>query len=278
MANGFIYIMSNPSFTDGKIKIGKSQKDPALRKEELNTTGLPEPFELEYYALVENFDDIEVIVHSRLDTNRPNKNREFFNCSIPEAISVIRQSSKVKYEEVFHKTQEEIETERLLKEQEIMNQDLLQKKQAADAEKERLVREKQAEKESQDKKILKKMQDQFNNLYYERCETFLANELWIKDITSFGAKILHTNLNFVPVFDAMFNSAYEKREREAIWEMRDELKRIKKNASQEFLRKLNSGNLNPKEFAKSYERAVETKCISIKRKYNLREGVVRASW
>tara|TARA_A100001015_G_C14355920_1_gene468566 strand:+ start:320 stop:514 length:195 start_codon:yes stop_codon:yes gene_type:complete len=53
MANGFIYIMSNPSFTDGKIKIGKSQKDPALRKEELNTTGLPEPFELEYYALVE---------------------------------------------------------------------------------------------------------------------------------------------------------------------------------------------------------------------------------
>ena len=278
MANGFIYIMSNPSFTDGKIKIGKSQKDPALRKEELNTTGLPEPFELEYYALVENFDDIEVIVHSRLDTNRPNKNREFFNCSIPEAISVIRQSSKVKYEEVFHKTQEEIETERLLKEQEIMNQDLLQKKQAADAEKERLVREKQAEKESQDKKILKKMQDQFNNLYSERCETFLANELWIKDITSFGAKILHTNLNFVPVFDAMFNSAYEKREREAIWEMRDELKRIKKNASQEFLRKLNSGNLNPKEFAKSYERAVETKCISIKRKYNLREGVVRASW
>ena len=42
MANGFIYIMSNPSFADGKIKIGKSQKDPSFRREELNSTGVPE--------------------------------------------------------------------------------------------------------------------------------------------------------------------------------------------------------------------------------------------
>ena len=50
--SGFIYVMTNPAFPD-LIKIGKSQKDPTTdRVNELNQTGVPEPFKVEYYAFV----------------------------------------------------------------------------------------------------------------------------------------------------------------------------------------------------------------------------------
>ena len=52
---GFVYVMSNPGF-DGRVKIGKSIKDPTMdRVEELNsTTSVPEPFKVEYYCYVDN--------------------------------------------------------------------------------------------------------------------------------------------------------------------------------------------------------------------------------
>ena len=41
--SGFLYVMINPSFPD-KIKIGKSKSDPSsFRKDELYTTGVPDP-------------------------------------------------------------------------------------------------------------------------------------------------------------------------------------------------------------------------------------------
>tara|TARA_B100001093_G_scaffold507401_1_gene567904 strand:+ start:269 stop:907 length:639 start_codon:yes stop_codon:yes gene_type:complete len=97
--NGFIYVMSNASFADGRIKIGMSASDPTRRKEELYSTGVPEPFTIEYYAFVEDFESIEKNVHVTLDSYRPNKNREFFNCSIEKAISTIRELSVINYEE-----------------------------------------------------------------------------------------------------------------------------------------------------------------------------------
>tara|TARA_B100000902_G_C27289279_1_gene906244 strand:- start:310 stop:1251 length:942 start_codon:yes stop_codon:yes gene_type:complete len=100
--NGFIYIMSNPVFADGRIKVGKSKSDPSsFRKDELYSTGVPEPFQIEYFAFVENYDSVELEVHRRLNENRPNKNREFFTATITEAINAIREISKIKYEEDF---------------------------------------------------------------------------------------------------------------------------------------------------------------------------------
>ena len=111
--SGFIYIMSNPSFSDGRIKIGKSKSDPnAFRKDELYSTGVPEPFKLEYVAFVEEHDAIESIVHRTLSAERPNKNREFFTCSIPHAILTIQQNSQLKFEEIFYESPEKIEEER----------------------------------------------------------------------------------------------------------------------------------------------------------------------
>lgn len=110
---GFIYIMSNPAFPD-LLKIGKSKKDPTTdRVSELNQTGVPEPFKVEYYAFVEDEDYLEQAVHRYFDAQRPNKSREFFTVDCGEAIVIIRQlsepNSKIKLEEVFYIEPEELE-------------------------------------------------------------------------------------------------------------------------------------------------------------------------
>lgn len=79
---GFVYIMSNPSY-DGRIKIGKSSKDPSQgRIEELSSsTSAPEKFSLEYYCFVDEYDKLERLVHNLLTEFRPNPHREFFKVS-----------------------------------------------------------------------------------------------------------------------------------------------------------------------------------------------------
>jgi hypothetical protein len=75
---GFVYVMSNPAFPN-LIKIGKSKKDPTNdRVSELNQTGVPEPFKVEYYAFVGDNDGLETYIHSIFSENRPNSKREFF--------------------------------------------------------------------------------------------------------------------------------------------------------------------------------------------------------
>ena len=39
--------------------IGISKSDPTGRKDDLYSTGVPEPFKVEYYALVENYEKLE---------------------------------------------------------------------------------------------------------------------------------------------------------------------------------------------------------------------------
>ena len=67
--------MSNKSFADKRIKVGISKSDPTQRKDNLYSTGVPEPFLVEYYALVEEYEEIEKIVHKKLSGLRPNKQR-----------------------------------------------------------------------------------------------------------------------------------------------------------------------------------------------------------
>ena len=101
---GFIYIMSNPAFPN-LLKIGKSKKDPTTdRVNELNQTGVPEPFKVEYYAFVEDEDYLERVVHQKFASQRPNKSREFFSVKVEDAINTIRllanQKSSLKYEQI----------------------------------------------------------------------------------------------------------------------------------------------------------------------------------
>jgi len=144
---GFVYIMSNPAFPE-RVKIGKSDRDPEeFRKSELHSTGVPEPFKVEYYAFVQDHHYIEKVVHQQLDKYRPNAGREFFTCAVGDAISIIQELSgnTLKYEENNFSEHEEYlyarEEERLKK---------IEKEKAAESE--RLLRERQKQEEEEQKR------------------------------------------------------------------------------------------------------------------------------
>lgn len=84
---GWVYVLSNKAMPD-LVKIGFSTKDPALRASELEGTGIPHPFCVEYDVLVINPRDVEQSVHRRLMDCREGK--EFFRLTTYEAIQAIQ--------------------------------------------------------------------------------------------------------------------------------------------------------------------------------------------
>ena len=89
MAKGFVYVLSNEAF-QGLLKIGFSRKVPSERATELDTTGVPSPFTVEYYCLVEGDIELESAVHRSLDAKRHRKDREFFRIGVNEAVAAIQ--------------------------------------------------------------------------------------------------------------------------------------------------------------------------------------------
>jgi hypothetical protein len=69
MAKGFVDVLSNAGMP-GLLKIGFSTKVPTERAAELNTAGVPSPFEVEYYCLVNEPAGLESKVHRMLATSR----------------------------------------------------------------------------------------------------------------------------------------------------------------------------------------------------------------
>ncbi len=140
---GYVYIMSNPAFPD-RIKIGKSDRDPDdFRKHELNSTGVPEAFKVEYWAYVDNHHEIEKQLHRRFQSSRPNKNREFFTCSIPAAIDAIRElEGPTLKEKVKYKSPEELYKLKLQREkrdkEEKTERERLERKRINDIKKQRM--------------------------------------------------------------------------------------------------------------------------------------------
>jgi len=131
--------MSNPSFKDGLLKIGKSDRHPRERKTELETTGVPHPFTLEYYVQVNDHHSLEMQVHRKLDKYRSSSTREFFLISAPKAIDAIRELAEPakSAETVLWKDPVEVEREtRQREEKQHKIRESQEKK-----EKERLIRE-----------------------------------------------------------------------------------------------------------------------------------------
>lgn len=95
---GWIYIATNTAFPQF-IKIGESEREPKIfRIPELQSTGVPEPFKCEYQVLVRNYEGLESRVHKTLDKYRHRQNREFFTCSISEAVASIRELADIESE------------------------------------------------------------------------------------------------------------------------------------------------------------------------------------
>lgn len=81
---GYLYCLSNSSYENNTYKIGYTKNDPKIRISQLNTTGLIQPFTLEFAKKVCNIQEKEKIIHKILDKHRINKNREFFKINIDE--------------------------------------------------------------------------------------------------------------------------------------------------------------------------------------------------
>ena len=84
---GWVYVISNQAMP-GLVKVGYSLKDPDLRAEELNHTGSPYPYIVEYEMLIEEPLHVEQKVHKFLSNNRERK--EWFRCSAEEAVAAIK--------------------------------------------------------------------------------------------------------------------------------------------------------------------------------------------
>ncbi|MGE9292583.1 MAG: SUMF1/EgtB/PvdO family nonheme iron enzyme, partial [Puniceicoccales bacterium] len=82
---GHIYILSNPAMT-GLLKIGVTERTVQERVTELNSTGVPLPFEIEAVFDSANPLEDELKVHQTLKSCRLNNNREFFSLDLKSAV------------------------------------------------------------------------------------------------------------------------------------------------------------------------------------------------
>ena len=62
---GYVYIISNRSMP-GIYKVGYTLKDPELRAKELESTGVPHPFVVDYEILVDDPYTLEQKIHKSL--------------------------------------------------------------------------------------------------------------------------------------------------------------------------------------------------------------------
>ena len=93
MANkepGYVYIMTNPSFREDWVKIGKST-NMEKRLKTLNTTALPLPFKVYATIKTSKYEELEKIIHKQIDRLtdlRINQSREFFNVHPAQALDI----------------------------------------------------------------------------------------------------------------------------------------------------------------------------------------------
>lgn len=95
---GYVYILTNPSFREDWVKIGKSSRPVDIRSKELDNTAVPLPFEI--YATIQTvkYDDVEKHVHKtidRLTDLRIRQNREFFNVPPQIALDIFNDIAKM---------------------------------------------------------------------------------------------------------------------------------------------------------------------------------------
>ncbi len=88
---GWVYVITNPAMP-GLVKVGYSTKDPSIRAKELDHTGSPLPYVVEYDVIVESPYDIEQKIHIKL--NKYHVGKEWFRCKPEEAVVAIHEMVK----------------------------------------------------------------------------------------------------------------------------------------------------------------------------------------
>lgn len=90
---GYVYILTNPSFREDWVKIGKSSRPVDVRSKELDNTAVPLPFDIFATIRTAKYNEVEKLVHKtidRLTDLRVRQNREFFNVAPSVALDIFR--------------------------------------------------------------------------------------------------------------------------------------------------------------------------------------------
>lgn len=91
LKQGYVYILTNPSFKEDWVKIGKSSRPVDVRSKELDNTAVPLPFEIFATMKTCKYNEVEKLVHKtidRLTDLRIRQNREFFNVAPQIALDI----------------------------------------------------------------------------------------------------------------------------------------------------------------------------------------------
>lgn len=95
---GYVYILTNPSFKEDWVKIGKSSRPVDVRSKELDNTAVPLPFEIFATMKTHKYNEVEKLVHKnidRLSDLRIRQNREFFNVAPQVALDILYDIAKL---------------------------------------------------------------------------------------------------------------------------------------------------------------------------------------
>lgn len=94
---GYVYILTNPSFKEDWVKIGKTAREVNVRSKELDNTAVPLPFEIYATLKTRKYEEVESLIHKiidRLTDLRIRQGREFFNVSPAKALDILKDISK----------------------------------------------------------------------------------------------------------------------------------------------------------------------------------------
>ncbi|MCQ2154201.1 MAG: GIY-YIG nuclease family protein [Bacteroidales bacterium] len=95
---GYVYILTNPSFKEDWVKIGKSSRPVDVRSKELDNTAVPLPFEIYATMRTAKYSEAEKLIHRFIETLtslRIRDNREFFNLKPEKALEIFRQVASI---------------------------------------------------------------------------------------------------------------------------------------------------------------------------------------
>jgi len=95
---GYVYILTNPSFKEDWVKIGKCSRPVDIRSNELDNTAVPLPFEIYATLKTSKYNEVERRIHKEIDLLtdlRIRPNREFFNVKPQVALEILKGISEI---------------------------------------------------------------------------------------------------------------------------------------------------------------------------------------
>jgi len=96
--SGYVYILTNQSFREGWIKIGKTSRPVDVRTRDLDNTAVPLPFDVFATIKTTKYNEVERLIHKtidRLSDFRVRPNREFFKIDPFKALDIFKDIASV---------------------------------------------------------------------------------------------------------------------------------------------------------------------------------------